>query len=131
MTISVSGVVSQIAGLGHAPIGDPGHIRRYAADLRTRAGTIEGVLPLLASSERPVGFLGPAADRHGSRVHSGYKHTGDVSSRLRALADQLDASAAQLQHDQAAWVKGLERRVAGVPHWLVDQALHQLGWKRP
>lgn len=88
-------------------------LRLAAAQLRSRARTVEEATGSLSDPGGPDTWTGPAADRHRAHFGAARIRAGTVVDRLRAAADALDADA-----DVLAWTNPVDparSRPSGAP----------------
>jgi hypothetical protein len=90
-------------------VGDPAGIRALAAALRSDASLIGVVAVEAASTVDGLEFFGPAADRIDGQVHSSVRQASGFVDQLLATAGLLERSATEVEAQQRARERELER----------------------
>jgi hypothetical protein len=89
--------------------GDPAGMRALAASLRTNAEGIAVVSAQAAATIDGLEFYGPAADRIDGQIRTTARGAGRLAEQLLATAALLERSAADVEAEQAAQQRELER----------------------
>lgn len=122
-------VLSALRSLGAPPIGSPADIRAQATRLRAIAQGLGSSQALLASAGALRGAEGPGASRSRTAIAHQGKMLDVRVQGIDSLAARLDAAAASLEARQGEWNAAFHGRAAGLPGYLVSQAVGHLGWK--
>lgn len=90
-------------------VGDPAGMRALAAALRSDAGMVAVVAADAAAAIDGLEFFGPAADRIGSGVRSSSRQAGTLAEQLMSTAALLERAASDVEAQQRARERELER----------------------
>lgn len=90
-------------------VGDPAGMRALAAALRSDASLVGLVAAEAGSTVGGLEFFGPAADRIDGQVASSAKQASGFADRLLATAGLLERAATEVEAQQRARERELER----------------------
>jgi hypothetical protein len=90
-------------------VGDPAGMRALAAALRSDAAMVAVVAADASATVDGLEFFGPAADRIAASVRSSSRQGGELAEQLMATAALLERAAADVEAQQRARERELER----------------------
>ena len=90
-------------------VGDPAGMRALAAALRSDAAMVALVGADASAAVDGLEFYGPAADRIDAAVRSSSRQSGDLAEQLMSTAALLERAAAEVEAQQLARERELER----------------------